>query len=549
MNHDRAFFFMRTLAIAVGISCILFVSFIAAKAGTMPPGEILYREGKLASGAPLVGTRESGGSVSGPDAACVNCHRPSGLGMAEGQIVIPPITPRYLFSSGILITSTEEYEHPKPLPTGRPAYTDATLARAIRKGVDPDGRKLGYLMPRFNLDDAAMSSLIAYLKNLSSGPVPGVTKDTLHFATIITPDADPVKREGMLSVLKNYFATQKRFYRGESPQLLSPWRIRYRIQRMWELHVWELTGPPESWKEQLRNRLHQEPVFAVISGLGRRTWKPIHQFCQEESLPCLFPNIDLPVVAEDDFYNVYFSKGVLLEAQMIAQRIRNTAAETGIRRIVQVYRKNDIGSAAAGALHNEVATHGFVTREFELDQKAGGQDLASALANAHGKDALVLWLRPEDLKALGEFPSGKPEVFISGIMGGLNNAPLHGEWRSAAHLTYPFELPEKRGVLMDYPLGWFRIERIPLVAERTQIDTYVACGILAESLKHMLDNFVRDYLLEQLEGMLSSRIIDGNYSRLGLAPGQRFASKGGYIVHFAADGDNRFIAEGPWMIP
>ena len=544
---------MRALRVAAGVllfvSSSLFASLLAAKTGTKTSGEILYREGKIASGAPVTGGRESGGSISGAVAACVNCHRPSGLGMAEGQIVIPPITARYLFSSGVLITSAEEGPHPQPARTGRPAYTDATLARAIRDGIGPDERKLNFLMPRFRLDDATMESLIAYLKTLSKGPVPGVTDDTLHFATIITPDADPVKLEGMLSVIKHFFATQKRFYRGESPPLLSSWRIMYRVQRMWELHIWKLTGAQETWQDQLRNRLREEPVFAVISGLGGKSWEPIHRFCQEESLPCLFPNVDLPVIAEGDFYNVYFSKGVLLEAQLIAAQIRNSVAETKVRRVLQIYRQNDIGGAAARALRDKVKTRGIVTRELELKQVPGRGDLAAALANIQSKDALVLWLRPDDLKTLADFPPKRPQVFVSGLMGGLNRTPLQGEWRAAAHLTYPFELPEKRGALMNYPLGWFRIARIPLVAEQTQVDTYIACGILAESLKHMLDNFVRDYLLEKLEGMLSSRIIDGNYSRLGLAPGQRFASKGGYIVHFSSNDDDRLVADGPWVIP
>ena len=259
----------------------LFASLIAAKTGTKTSGEILYREGKIASGAPVTGGRESGGSISGAVAACVNCHRPSGLGMAEGQIVIPPITARYLFSSGVLITSAEEGPRPQPTRTGRPAYTDATLARAIRDGIGPDERKLNFLMPRFQLEDATMESLIAYLKTLSKGPVPGVTDDTLHFATIITPDADPVKLEGMLSVIKHFFATQKRFYRGDTPPLLSSWRIMYRVQRMWELHIWKLTGAQETWQDQLRNRLREEPVFAVISGLGGKSWEPIHRFCRK----------------------------------------------------------------------------------------------------------------------------------------------------------------------------------------------------------------------------------------------------------------------------
>jgi hypothetical protein len=88
-----------------------------------------------------------------------------------------------------------------------------------------------------------------------------------------------------------------------------------------------------------------------------------------------------------------------------------------------------------------------------------------------------------------------------------------------------------------------------VVAERTQVDTYIACGVLAENLSHMLDNFVRDYLLETVEVMLSSKIIDGYYPRLGLAPGQRFASKGGYIAHFAGADRKTMVPEGDWIVP
>ncbi|HSB21297.1 MAG TPA: hypothetical protein VLD85_14915 [Anaeromyxobacteraceae bacterium] len=54
----------------------------------------------------------------------------------------------------------------------------------------------------------------------------------------------------------------------------------------------------------------------MVSVIGGRTWAPIHRFCERARVPCLFPDLDLPVVAEQDFYPVYFSRGVLLEAQL-----------------------------------------------------------------------------------------------------------------------------------------------------------------------------------------------------------------------------------------
>jgi hypothetical protein len=134
-------------------------------------------------------------------------------------------------------------------------------------------------------------------------------------------------------------------------------------------------------------------------------------------------------------------------------------------------------------------------------------------------------------------------------MAGLEHAALPVDWRPRARLTYPFDLPEKRSVRVGQPLNWFAIRHIPVVAEQVQADTYLACGLLSEALSHMADNFNRTYLIERLQGMLEHRIVTGYYPRLTLATHQRFASKGGYIVHFADTNGLRLIADTAWMTP
>ncbi len=538
---------MRTLGTLVGM--ILLVSLLFAKAVMPTAGEILYRQGILSSGSPVTGHRDSGESASGATAACINCHRPSGLGTVEGRIIIPPITAKYLFAQGLQVSPLpKNYQGAPPDTAGRSPYTDGTLARAIREGINSDGRQMNYLMPHYKLDDATMASLIAYLKQLSSGPVPGVVGDTLHFATIITPDADAIKRKGMLDVLEHFFAAENGFYRPIPPPVRST-RMMYRVPRKWQLHIWELVGDPETWREQLHKRLQSEPVFAVISGLGGQTWKPVHQFCQEESLPCLFPNTDLPIVSEGDFYDLYFSKAVLLEAQLIARRLRDSAGKMGMHRVIQVYREGDIGASAAKALHDAFASRDFKTLSRELKSGATEAELANAVKIDNDKDALVLWLRADDLRNLPPEPPKSTFIFVSGLMGGLEDSPIADAWRSVSKMTYPFELPSRRAVLLGYPLGWFRIQRINIVAEQTQVDTYIACGIVSENLRNMQDNFIRDYLIENIESMLSTRIVNGYYPRLGLAPGQRFASKGGYIVHFVGPDGKKLAAETDWIVP
>jgi cytochrome c553 len=514
-------------------------------------GEGIFRNGVLASGVALRGERDAGVRVEGLAAACMTCHRRSGLGTSEGRIVVPPIIGKYLFRSHSTNVQDMTLPHVAGYRSTREPYTDATLARAIRDGVGPNGRTLNYLMPRYPLDDAAMASLTAYLKALNSTPVPGVTDELLQFATIITPDAPPVQRKAMLQVMERFFSDKNEFIRGGRRPMQASREIEYRVSRRWQLHVWELNGPPEDWERQLQAHLAAEPVFAVISGLGGRTWAPVHRFCEKAALPCLMPNVELPVVAEGDFYPVYFSRGVLLEADLMAARIAEQREALSLRRLVQVHREGDVGETAADALEATAKAAGLQVERRRLKASAGNgrADVAAAVKDLGPGDVLALWLRPADLAALpGQLPA-QSVTLVSGAMGAMEAAPLPAAWRSAARMTYAADLPSQRKVRMNFPLAWFKIKQIPVVDERVQTDTYVACGILAETLTEMLDSFVREYLVERVEVMLGHRQVNGYYPRLSLAPGQRFASKGGYLVRFTSSEGPAIEGDGEWTVP
>ena len=510
-------------------------------------GERLYRQGVLPSSKLLVAEREGAAPMQGQAAACVNCHLRSGLGTVEGRILIPPITAKFLFRP--VSTSAATMAQPASITRApmRSRYNAATLARAIREGIDPDGRKFDYLMPRYALDEASMSATIDYLRQFGRGPMPGVGGETLDFATIITPDADPTERQGMLDVLGHCFGANDMSHPGQTSPLGAP-GMRIPMGHSWRLHVWQLTGPSESWERQLLQHFAAEPVFAVISGLARQDWAPVHRFCQEQSVPCLLPNVDLPVVAEDDFYPIYFSKGVLLEAQIFASRLQSQS-QPQARHVIQVFRADDIGSAGAAAFQQASAMGQLQWREHLLESDAPASELAQVLNDAEPKDVIVLWLRPQDLKELPETPPQGATVFISGLMADLEQAPLSPAWRSMARMSYPFELPAQRALGMSFAQGWFAYYRIPVVAERVQTDTYLACEILAEAAGHMVNNWVPDRLVELVEIELGHRLINGYYPRLGLAPGQRFASKGGYLGRFEGASGTRLVADGDWIVP
>jgi hypothetical protein len=518
-------------------------------------GAAIYLHGVLPGGAPLEGTQpRMGMQQRGADVACVNCHQRSGLGSHEGGAVIPPITGEYLFHPRLPEAHVRAAEIQNAHGT-RTVYTDATLARAIRSGVDADGRTLSDLMPRFELDDAAIAALVAYLKGLSSYRTPGVTEGLLHLATVITPEADAVKRGAVLEVLEDYVAEKNAAPLKPSPQ---PWapdtattgRNLGVANRRWQLHVWELTGDPATWHTELEQQLAAQPVFALLSGVGGPHWAPVHEFCERHALPCLFPNVEVPVISEEDFYSVYFSKGVLLEAELMAHAISaSSETHSPVITVRQVYRRGDSGEAAAAALATGLRGEGITVSSDAVPADAAPRALDEAVSRKPAAGALVLWLRSHDLTALGHLTPPSNRVYFSGLMGGLEKAAVPPSWRANAAMSYPFELPQRRGVQVDYARGWLRFKHIPLVDPQAQTDTYLACTLLSDTLKLMGDHPSPPYLIEQLQELLEHRSVTGYYPRLALATRQHFASKGGYIVHFEAPQGEALVPDTPWTVP
>jgi hypothetical protein len=497
--------------------------------------------------------RGDGPPLTGAQAACANCHRRSGLGYKEARTTIPPVTASYLFDTGPDVHADAHHPFVPGARLDRKPYTSETLARAIREGIDSEGRQLSYLMPRFALSDADMIALIRHLRSLDQHHAPGVSDTDLHFASILGPDVSAERRQLVRQVIEQYFQDRNGALRGPGAQTMSTSgatayaRMMFKVNRQWVLHVWEPTGPTDTWQRQLEQMFKEQPVFAVISGIVGPEWPVIGHFCERQGVPCLLPNVEAPPADGDEqFHTVFFSRGVLLEADLIGGTLLDEKAAWLPKQVVQVYRANDVGAIGASALSRLLRQQGVKVSDRIVESPRA---LASAVSDGGSADALILWLRPEDLRGLPT-PSGQQRIYLSGLMAGLETAPLPESWRSRVHMAYPVDLPESRRVRLDYALSWFRIRRIPVVDERLQADTYLACGLLSETLKHMVDAFVPDYLVESLESTVEHRLLTGYYPRLTLAPGQRFASKGGYLVHLETAQERvHVVPDGPWVTP
>ena len=511
-------------------------------------GKRIYRDGQLPSGALLRGVLRNGTGLSGADAACAKCHRRSGLGGGEGQKAIRPISGRLLF----------EYTPAAERRQGsgeRPPYSEQALSRALREGVDPSGRALDELMPRFDLNDGEIAQLAAYLKDLSREAAPGVSASEIHFASVVTPGADPARTKAMLEVLQAFFSAKNAGTRKEGKRKAVDRERMYISYRSWVLHVWKLEGLPESWPAQLEEHYRKQPVFAMLSGIGAGSWRPVHEFCEQAGLPCLFPNVDLPVLAESDYASIYFSRGIVLEAEVLARHLVDAGRKGQGGQIVQVFRDNDIGRAPAQALRSALRRSG-VTDVSDRPLAAGKPVPAafwSRLLNDIHPGVLVLWLDDADASTLLSREKVPPDIENVYLSGSLIAQPLDtlqfGGWQDRVRLLYPFELSERRAQRMLRMKHWLASRNIPLLDERIQSNTYFALTIAGDALSHMGDNFSRDYFIERVEQMAEQSLSSAIYPRLSLGPGQRFASRGSYVARFSGDKNNSLVPVSEWIVP
>jgi len=494
-------------------------------------GQALYRDGRLADGSPIQALVMGDIEVSGEQFACLNCHRRSGLGGADGvQLVLPVNGPSLLTPRANLRLE-------------RPAYTEESFAVALRQGVNPNGLPFDPVMPRYRLPDLEAKALFTYLQGLSNTFSPGVDDNDLHLATVVSADADPAKRQQMLAILDAYFKNKNAETRNERKRLEAGvffQAYRTKAYRRWVHHVWELTGPPESWAAQLAAYERQQPVFALVSGLVNGPWAPVHEFCRRQQIPCILPNTDLPELDAADSYTLYYSRGLALEAEVLAAVLR----QAGYARVLQVVRAGTEGTAGGARLQALLQAQGVVATQSPLPQSAADwRELRQQLDDVQ-LEALVLWLDAPDLQAFaaGAEVANTP-IYLSSSLLDSNLEAVPPPLRKGAKAVHPFILPEEQGKRFVQTSSWLKNNQIPLVSPRLQGQTFYACLLLTGSLTHIRQHFYRDYLLDKIDHRDNMAAYSGNYPRLSFGPEQHFLAKGAYIINLA-DGSSRWIVPG-----
>jgi hypothetical protein len=491
------------------------------------PGERIYRDGILLSGEPLTALVGGDIPIVGTQFSCESCHGRSGMGAAEGPYVVPPIAGPFLFQA-------------LPQPP-RPAYDRASLARLLREGITPSGRALlPELMPRYEISDENVDALANYLESLSAGNSPGVDDEVIRFANVVTDGLAPETAAAMQAVLQRFADDINRQTRNESGR----WDRLYEadsklptVFRNWVFDEWRLSGPRDSWPEQLERYYRAAPVFAVVGGAGTGSWQPVAEFCERNKVACLYPSTNLPFRREGDFYTVYFSAGLLLEAELVAAHIK----ERRVTSVVQVFcdpQYAAVADALQGAL-SIVTTHVI---SFDCARSVPMDHLQSV---AGEQSAVVLWLDAEQLRKVQELKVAKALYVSSTLTEAKPPKEVVGEHET--FIAHPYRLPGKIDPAMRRFEAWARSRDIDITASRLQAETYFACLVTKDAVKHMRRYFIREYALDMLDHAESLGAYLPGYEQPSFGPGQRFISKGGYILPVV---DGELDTQGAdWILP
>ncbi|ESS66724.1 hypothetical protein MGMO_177c00150 [Methyloglobulus morosus KoM1] len=531
-------------------------------------GEQIYTLGITSSGDPLEGRTE--GDIEFTDAHfnCAQCHRHSGYGSSEGGNFVMPITSSSLFNPRSysrtdlfkkLFTESQSKQFWARMRSAyqRPAYTDVSLAAAIREGIDPSGRKLSPLMPRYKMNDTDMAGLVSYLKKLSSQNDPGVDEHSLYFATVVSKDANVDDKNAMLSTITKFFEWLNLATKGnlDHPNYSMNYRSDFlKSFRNWEHNTWELSENPDEWPKELAAYYEKKPVFALVGGMVKGDWTPIHKFCEKNRIPCLFPITDLPANEQASHYSIYFNEGLRLEAKTIAQYLSKDDVLTEPRSIVQFYSDEAQGEIPAKVLEQGLgAKKGIVTGSIRLTNLENfRQELSNYLQKYPQTDTIVVWPGTLDDVIMTELESQTgsiKRVFLPSALVPSNLDKFSEDLIQKLYFSYPYDLPSVYHPHAFRARAWMDTRKIPWINPRIQLNTYYALYLLEYGVEHVVEHFSRDYLIEFLEHEAEASINPGVFPRLSLGPEQRFASKGAYIVQLESSGEQLIKPVSSWIVP
>jgi hypothetical protein len=139
-------------------------------------------------------------------------------------------------------------------------------------------------------------------------------------------------------------------------------------------------------------------------------------------------------------------------------------------------------------------------------------------------------------------------VFLSATLLGKEMYALPEKIRDIVYITFPYRLPDDFAKSEPSFAGLTRSNQYPADYPMAKAKMSLNLMILNKALFMMKGYFQRDRLLEVIDMMQDDTTIP-LYPRLSFGPGQRYISKGCYIVKLGSGATPKIIRASDWVIP
>jgi ABC-type branched-subunit amino acid transport system substrate-binding protein/cytochrome c553 len=472
-------------------------------------GRRLFRDGIGGDGKPVVATLGGpGGALSAALVTCAGCHGRDGLGRPEGGIFPPDVTWNVLSKSS---GATDR------LNRRRPAYTEATLARALSLGVDPDGRPFGSGMPRYRLSIEEFNDLAAYLKVVGAEADPGVSPTSVRLGAVLPPEAaSPGLREVIARTLSAYIDDVNR--RGG----LSNRRL--------ELRSVELPPNPADAGREIRAFLDRDQPFALVAPFAVGIEVDLTEAVRRDAVPVVGPLSSEPSSDPVADRSVFFlQSGLAAQARALAVAAMEMVTEAGPG--ISVLRSDDTASVDAA-------------EAFARTWEAAGRGRPDHfVVGAESSERLVRRLADRGIRALVCFaPAGvvgpllaeadraawHPLVFLPGLIDGRNPFDLPPGFDGRVVLSFPYLPDDTTAAGREEYARLARDHGLPGHHRAAQRAVLSACKVFEEGARRCGRDLGRARLIERLEQL--QEFATGYTRPVSFGPNRRVGADGAYVV-------------------
>ena len=515
-----------TAFVRTALVCLLLsVSALAQLTPAQAAGKKIFTEGTSPSGKPIEAILGEGSTrVPANLMLCSSCHGFDGKGRPEGGITPSIITWTALTSA---LRSKDALGH------RRPAYTLASLRRAITRGLDPLGKSLGVTMPRYELSPGDFNNLVEYLKVLGKEYEPGLTSTSIRLGTIV-PAGGPLAEVGQRSValLKAYFDEVN--YQGGI------------YGRRLELFVMHASGPSGEIDRQAEEFVRKNNIFAISGILSPGDETGLTDAMERLGVPTIgaFAS-NTEADSSSRLKTFYLLSGLSQEARVLV-KFAGEHTKDSAEKIAVVFPENMAGLATLVTEQCHSLSMANVTslKYSEFD----GAKIASALAGQSVTTVFFLGRGGELAELLAAAPDlhWTPTVFQPGPLAGEDVLKIGAPFADHVFLSFP-TLPtdleagamgEYRRLAAKYNLDSAQPARLLAVM--------ASAKVLTEGLRRAGQQLGRERFVAALSSMYGFQT--GLTPPISYSPTRRIGALGAYVVKLDLN-NKTFAPVDSWIAP